>query len=219
MFFEMLERTRSFKFEVLFVDGDHSYRGALFDLSNCANYAQPNAVIVVDDYDLPPVFSAAQDFLALNPRWRELSGAYDQAIGGDPFTGMRPSVDGLPFLVLIGPSAVSVGVRPTNFSLGELAQDRVYGVTVPITEDSGPGRLHAKFVISSVTTEAMRSSSAVTCANISGGEAVVAIRLDQPLAPTFTDAATNNCDISLVWESAENGLLELAGDPELITDP
>ncbi len=121
MFFEMFERTRSFKFEVLFVDRDHSYRGALFDLINCANYAQPNAVIVVDDYDLPPVFSAAQDFLALNPEWRELSGAYDQAISSDPFTGMRPSVDGLPFLVLIGPSAASVGVRPTNFSLGELA--------------------------------------------------------------------------------------------------
>lgn len=174
---------------------------------------------MVDDYDLPPVFSAAQDFLALNPEWRELSGAYDQAISSDPFTGMRSSADGLPFLVLIGPSAASVGVRPTNFSLGELAQDRVYGVTVPIADGSGRGRLHAKFVIDSVTTEAMRSSSAATFASVNGGEAVVTIKLDQPLAPTFVDAATNNCDISLVWESDENGLLELAGDPELITDP
>ncbi len=217
MFFEMFERTRSFKFELLFVDGDHSYRGALFDLLNCANYAQPNAVIVIDDYDLPPVFSATQDFLALNPQWRELSGSYDRDVASDPFAGMRSSVDGLPFLVLIGPPAASVGDRPINVSLGELADNDLQGVTVPLAGDHGEGRLHAKFVISSVTTQAMRSSSAATYATVSGGDAVVTIRLDPPLAPPFVDGATNNCDLSLVWESAAGDLLDLAGDPELIT--
>ena len=219
MFFEMFERTSSFKFEILFVDGDHSYRGALFDLINCANYAQPNAIIVIDDFDLPPVFSAAQDFLAHNPAWRELSGAYDRDVRGDPFAGMRPSVQGLPFLVLMGPAAESVGSRPSNFSLGEFAQDRIEGATVPVSPSHSAGRLHAKFVINSVTTDAMRSSSTSTAIAVGDGGELVAIVLDPPLAPTFTDGATNTCDLSLVWEGNDDDLLELAGAPEMITAP
>ena len=216
MFFEMFERTGSFKFDMFLVDGDHSYRGALFDLISCAHYAQPNAVIVVDDFNLPPVFSATQDFLALNPAWIELSGTFDRQVGSDPFAGMRPSLEGFPFLVLIGPPAISIGRRPANFALGRLSQDHLYGAAVEIGGNHSGGRLHANFVIHSVTTEAMRSSAATGFAAIEESAEAAEVKLDPPLAPTFTDGATNNCDVSLVWESDTGGLLELAGEPELL---
>ena len=217
MFFEMFERTGSFKFDVLFVDGDHSYRGALFDLVSCAHYAQPNAVIVVDDFNLPPVFAATRDFLVLNPAWRELSGAFDSGIAGDPFGGMRASLDGLPFLVLTGPSAISIGRRPTNFDLGPLDQAPIRGAVVRTSGDHGAGRLYANFLISSITSEAMRSSSANTFVEIAEEGGVAEIRLDPPLAPSLSDGAANSCALSLVWETPEGRLLELAGEPELLS--
>ncbi len=37
------------KFDFLFVDGDHSYDGALKDLMDCRDLASPNAVLAFDD--------------------------------------------------------------------------------------------------------------------------------------------------------------------------
>lgn len=44
------------KFDFLFIDGDHSFEGALKDLMDCQNLATPNAVIAFDDVVYKPEF-------------------------------------------------------------------------------------------------------------------------------------------------------------------
>jgi predicted O-methyltransferase YrrM len=58
-------------FSLIHVDADHSTRGALSDLANALPLLEPGGVIVVDDYDHPPVAAGVQAFLAvLGPQTR-----------------------------------------------------------------------------------------------------------------------------------------------------
>jgi Methyltransferase domain len=60
-------------FALAHVDADHSTRGALSDLANTLPLLEPGGVIVVDDYDHPPVAAGVQALLAvLGPAARHL---------------------------------------------------------------------------------------------------------------------------------------------------
>jgi predicted O-methyltransferase YrrM len=43
------KKMSNIQFDFLFIDGDHSYEGALQDLLDCQALAEPNAVVVFDD--------------------------------------------------------------------------------------------------------------------------------------------------------------------------
>lgn len=59
--------------DLLLVDGDHSYEVALADIKNFGRHVVPGGVILVDDYDMPPVASACEEALRA-PEWETLRG-------------------------------------------------------------------------------------------------------------------------------------------------
>lgn len=60
-------------FSLVHVDADHSTRGALSDLANALPLVEAGGVIVVDDYDHPPVAAGVQALLGvLGPETRRL---------------------------------------------------------------------------------------------------------------------------------------------------
>jgi hypothetical protein len=62
------------QFALVHVDADHSTRGALSDLANALPLVEPGGVIVVDDYDTPPVAAGVHALLAaLAPAPRHLA--------------------------------------------------------------------------------------------------------------------------------------------------
>ena len=52
---------------VVFVDGNHDYEFALFDIGRAAKYMTPGGLIFVDNVAQPGPFFAARDFLSANP--------------------------------------------------------------------------------------------------------------------------------------------------------
>jgi predicted O-methyltransferase YrrM len=48
-------------FDLILVDGDHSYEGCRSDILTCYELLSPGGVIMIDDLDIPPVFSAVMD--------------------------------------------------------------------------------------------------------------------------------------------------------------
>ncbi len=50
-------------FDLILVDGDHSYEGCLADLTTCSALMAPGGVLMVDDIDQPPVFEAVRDWM------------------------------------------------------------------------------------------------------------------------------------------------------------
>ena len=80
-FYMEMER-QSVRPGVVFVDGNHDYEFALFDIGRAAKYMTPGGFIFVDNVAQPGPFFAARDFLSANPGWRE--------IGDRPRATIRP---------------------------------------------------------------------------------------------------------------------------------
>ena len=58
------------KADLVHVDADHSYAGALHEISIASGAASPGGVVVSDDFDyMLDVRRAVLDFLSANPRW------------------------------------------------------------------------------------------------------------------------------------------------------
>ena len=73
-FYMEMER-QSVRPGVVFVDGNHDYEFALFDIGRAAKYMTPGGFIFVDNVAQPGPFFAARDFLSANPGWREIGGS------------------------------------------------------------------------------------------------------------------------------------------------
>jgi predicted O-methyltransferase YrrM len=139
----MLAEQRNVQFDLAFIDGDHSYEYALFDLGMVARQASPGAIVVMDNCEQPGVFLAARRFLEDNPGWRELGDAIYSYREASPFEGLRPSYPDSSFLILQAPAGVCLSAAaPTAFQTGSLAEPGLRGVEFAIDPRHGGGALH-----------------------------------------------------------------------------
>ena len=59
------------KYGMIFVDGNHDYEFALFDILSAARALEPGGLIVIDNISQPGPYFALLEFLAKNPGWRQ----------------------------------------------------------------------------------------------------------------------------------------------------
>ncbi len=212
--FATFQRKEEFWFDLCIVDGDHRHTAALADLLNAARFAGPSAVILVDDSTQPPVFKAVQDFLRLAPEWREVGGAiagYDEAEALDT---MRPSFDGLPFLVLVGPDHPEIGARP--HAVGREVLGPVTGMFLDLAEPAPGGRLQTRISLSYIADEKPQLVSADVAIEVPAGARRVAVLLKAPLVPQ----GPGRVDAFLFWHGDIVGTtLSLASPPSILTAP
>ena len=100
---------------VVFVDGNHDYEFALFDIGRAAKYMSHGGFIFVDNIAQPGPFLAARDFLAVNPGWRELGGLTEKSDTSRSFDRARSVIPNTDFIVLQAPTSYVVTNRPTTF--------------------------------------------------------------------------------------------------------
>lgn len=58
-------------YDLIFIDGNHDYEFALFDIVCAARAITPGGYIILDDAELPGVAEATSDFLAKHASWRD----------------------------------------------------------------------------------------------------------------------------------------------------
>ena len=112
-FFGDMERQRIHP-ELVFVDGNHEYEYAAFDIACGARLLAPGGFIVVDNISQPGPFFAARDFLAANTGWRELGNAATHYNRDKAFDSGRGTVAETDFMILRAPVTYGVGERPFN---------------------------------------------------------------------------------------------------------
>jgi predicted O-methyltransferase YrrM len=136
---------RGIRPEIAFVDGDHSYEAALFDIQSLAKSLARCGFLLVDNVSQPGPYYAAVDFLQLNPDWTQCKARDPQwADPNKAFDRERTSVPETDFEILRVPRGYSIGSRPVTF--GEMpSATEVKGLR--IHAESGGGTLHAQCVL------------------------------------------------------------------------
>lgn len=189
--------------DLVFVDGNHDYEFALFDIGCAARVLRPGGFIVVDNVSQAGPYLAARDFLAAHPDWTECR-VTERA--GDPtraFDGARSNIPDTDFMVLRGPVGYGIGNRPTTFGEMTLPSSGIAGVMLALGHPVGEGVIHAQGVLRgfSSTKPAVERVDAVS-REISSRDAGVALLLPVALdvGPGF-DAV--RLEIWLVWTGAQ----------------
>ena len=124
--------------DMIFVDGNHEYEYALFDLLSSARVIRREGIIIMDNYDLPGVIGACKSFEADNAEWQPIRFCAHPAFGSRED---RMRLDGL-YRFYVAPSSISVGNRPVEFFSGNLQADGVRGFRLELAQPSPGGRLY-----------------------------------------------------------------------------
>jgi predicted O-methyltransferase YrrM len=130
---------------IAFIDGDHAYQAALFDIQSLAKSLARRGFLLVDDVSQPGPYYAAMDFLQRNPDWTQCKARNPEWV--DPNKAVdreRASVPETDLEILRAPRGYSIGSRPVSF--GEMpSATEVKGLR--IHAESGGGTLHAQCVL------------------------------------------------------------------------
>ncbi len=197
----MIAADQGLMFDLVFIDGDHSYPYASFDLDASAKRLVPGGVIVLDDYDQPGVYQAAKDFLARNPGWEEIAGVFNGADSPDPFGSMRPSVADSGFLVLTAPTDVFISDRPASFESRRAAEPTLTGFALERAPGNCKGTLHANVFWRSFSPSDQEQLQTTVSTSLDASPGLLEINLPKPLVTTFDPADSHRmAEIVLWWQ-------------------
>jgi hypothetical protein len=146
--------------EIAFVDGDHSYETALFDIQSLAKSLARGGFLLVDNVSQAGPYYAAMDFLTLHvgwtrckirdPKWADSRKAFDRE---------RTSIPETDFEILRSPRSYSVTARPVSF--GEfLLQNAVSGLRIKAA--SAGGELYTQCVLRGFGPSAFETVTSAT---------------------------------------------------------
>jgi predicted O-methyltransferase YrrM len=117
------------QFDLIFIDGNHEFEFAYFDLAGSARVAGPDAIIVVDNISQPGPRRAVRKFLEDYPDWSRLTLS-------EPY----PETE---FSILCGPEDILVNDQPKSFGQRRYLQGNVRTVELDIAH--APRRAPARW--------------------------------------------------------------------------
>jgi predicted O-methyltransferase YrrM len=123
-----------------FVDGNHAFEYALFDVIRAADHLTPGGAVVVDNMDQDGPRQAAVQFLDWNPAWRLFAGGRVYRSGGPVDLADRPVGWG----VLVAPAGVQVAGPALKSFEHDVPYQPIRAVRFHVREASGPGTLAVK---------------------------------------------------------------------------
>jgi len=212
-FFMEMERQK-LQLELVFVDGNHDYEFALFDIFSAARRLAPGGFVIVDDASQVGPYFAAQDFMARNPDWinctwpstpvRDRARAFDRE---------RSGIRGTNLIVLRAPRhRALVDDRPQTFGEIAWAKPEASAVTLALDGRHGGGSLHVDCILRGFGG-GHRPSQIVTRGSmtIQPGQTEARIDFGEP-AKITVDHDRYALEIWLIWIG--EGPLTLLGAPD-----
>jgi predicted O-methyltransferase YrrM len=124
---------RDAPFDLVFVDGHHSFEYAFFDIMRAATFLKPGGVIAVDNIDQAGPAGAVEAFLSYFRRWTpfRLKGhehAYPEFMAGGAAA------------ILLAPPGLEIGIAPIKIDIRNLEACQISALRFPLLA-SAPGRL------------------------------------------------------------------------------
>jgi len=195
---------------LVFVDGNHDYEFAAFDIACGARTIAPGGYIVVDNVAQPGPFFAARDFLAANPDWCELGSAATGYDRDKAFDRSRSTILETDFMVLRAPVTHSVGERPFTPGRTRWHSPKVVGLRLKFAPPAEPGRLTAQVVLRGFGM-VPAETTAETSVQVEAGAKELSVTLEPP-AQVEGQFVYFTVEPWLIWHGAQP--LQLLAAPE-----
>jgi predicted O-methyltransferase YrrM len=208
-FFGDMERQRIHP-ELVFVDGNHEYEYAAFDIACGARLLAPGGFIFVDNISQPGPFFAARDFLAANTGWRELGNTATQYNRDKAFDSGRGTVAETDFMILRAPITYGVGERPFNVARTRWSASKVAGVRLKFVPPDQAGRLTVQVVLRGFGMVPAETTGEASV-EVEAGSKELLIALTQP-AQVDGQFVYFTVEPWLIWHGAQP--LQLLAAPE-----
>jgi predicted O-methyltransferase YrrM len=206
LFFERMKRL-SIEPYIVFIDGNHDYEFAAFDIEAAAQQISPGGWILVDNIAQPGPFLAARDFLARNPDWNDEAMIADKP-ADPPYDVHRPTIINTDCAILRRPSARMIRPgRPRTAGQQSWTNSFVAGIQVPLSAPA-TGTLRAQCILRSFGKALVEkiATEQVTLQQASGAQlATFNPPLEVPSASNYT------VEIWLTWDG--EAPLRLSGNP------
>ena len=132
--------------DLVFVDGNHDYEFALFDIARGGRYLTRGGFIFVDNVAQAGPFFAALDFLAANSGWQNLKVSNRPYDLTKSFDRERTTIPDTDFIVLRAPKTYSVDARPKNFGRTRWWSETLSGIALKFAPNNVSGVLNVQVV-------------------------------------------------------------------------
>src|SRR5580700_5176908 len=195
---------------LVFVDGNHDYEFAAFDIACGARAITPGGYVVVDNVAQPGPFFAARDFLAANPDWCELGTAAIDYDRDKAFDQRRSTIVDTDFMVLRAPVMHGVSERPFNHGRIRWNSHKVVGLRLKLVAPPQSGRLTAQVVLRGFGAIPAETTGAASV-QVEAGLQELSITLDPP-AQVDGQFVYFTVEPWLIWYGAQP--LQLLAAPE-----
>jgi predicted O-methyltransferase YrrM len=166
--------------DLVFIDGNHDYEFALFDLQSAARVINMSGLIVVDNIGQPGPFFAARRFCQDNPGWSEIGQTLSNYRDGYPFDAHRVTIINTDFCILRAPRHVIVDLRPSGFGVFTMSELSEISF-VPVGEPDGV--LHLQCILRTYSDPPIERTIEHQI-RINRGDRQPAISFDPPILPT-----------------------------------
>src|SRR5215217_9657768 len=130
---------------LVFVDGNHDYEFAYFDICSAARVLAPGGFIIVDNIAQPGPALAIQDFIAWNPGWFECGGSLPDVVRA--YDRDRTHIANTDAAILRSPVDVVVNRRPRSFGQTKRASSALSRLDLDVRRVPLDGLLHAQVIV------------------------------------------------------------------------
>jgi predicted O-methyltransferase YrrM len=183
---------------LVFVDGNHDYEFAYFDICSAARVLAPGGFMLVDNIAQPGPALAIQDFLAWNPGWVECAGNLPSIIKA--YDGDRTRIANTDLAILRSPLDVIVTRRPRSFGQTKRESSALSQIDLDVCQAPMDGLLQAQVIVrgfGETLAERISESSELLRAGDIGRKT---LRFDSvsPIEGRFTHYTEEIC---LSWQS------------------
>lgn len=167
--------------ELVFVDGNHDYEFALFDIQCAARRLARGGFICIDNISQAGPFFAAADFLKANPDWTECGTSAAQYDGSKAFDRERTGIKNTDMMVIRAPATLRVGARPTTPGEQPWSSNTVHGLRMTLAPGNGRGCLHVQCVVRGFGKQLVEHIGETNIA-VDGQSTTISASFDPPVA-------------------------------------
>src|SRR5215213_2309434 len=183
---------------LVFVDGNHDYEFAYFDICSAARVLSPGGFLLVDNIAQPGPALALQDFVAWNPGWLECGGKLASIVKA--YDRDRTQITNTDLAILRAPLHVIVTRRPRTFGQTKRESSALGRLDLEVREVLAEGFIDAQIIVrgfGDTPAERIYESSALLRAGETGRKTLT-FDSAPPIAGTFTHYTEEVC---LSWQS------------------